>query len=291
MIGKAKSNKSLAATIEYNLKEQAELCFTNKLTGNTMEEYQMQMQDLQKCYSGYAKQLTIHAILSPHISEGKNLSVQQWRQIADEYLEQMDLKEHQAVGFIHCDKEHRHLHLVINKVDEQTLKQYKDSFIGKRSQKAADRIAEKMGLIRAMEIKKKNLQTRQQQAKDIKDEEKAIKPLGAKQLFKQELQAILVNKDIKSVNDYFKEIERAGFKLHQYHNKETQELRGYGIEKNRTKLDASAIGKEFTLKNVLPLFENNKRNMEKRKSQKLKLNISVQEDRIEASKQQWKMKI
>ena len=70
MIGKAKSNKSLVATIEYNLKEKTELFFANKLTGTSIKDYQMQMQDLQKCYQGYAKQLTVHAILSPHISEG-----------------------------------------------------------------------------------------------------------------------------------------------------------------------------------------------------------------------------
>jgi hypothetical protein len=156
VIGKAKSNKSLAATIDYNLKEKAELFFKNKLTGSTIEEYRMQMQDLQKCYNGYAKQLTIHTILSPHITQGSLLVKKEWKQIACDYFEQMNLEEHQAIGFIHSDKEHRHLHLVINKVNERTLKQYNDSFIGKRTQKAADKIAEKMGLIRAMEIKCKS---------------------------------------------------------------------------------------------------------------------------------------
>jgi hypothetical protein len=67
--------------------------------------------------------------------------------------------------------------------------------------------------------------------------------------------------------------ETAGFKLHLYHHKETKELRGYGIEKNNTKLDASVIGKEFTLKNLLAVFERNSQN------------IFVQENEIEEVKQ------
>ena len=70
MIGKARSNRSLMATIEYNLKEKATLFFTNELTGLTMDEHRVQMCDLHKCYRGTGRQLTIHAILSPHISEG-----------------------------------------------------------------------------------------------------------------------------------------------------------------------------------------------------------------------------
>lgn len=283
MIGKAKSNKSLAATIEYNLKEKAELFFTNKLTGTTIEEYQMQMQDLQKCYRGYARQLTIHAILSPHISEGKNLSTQQWEKIADDYLINMNLKGHQAIGFIHSDKEHRHLHLVINKVNEQTLKLYHDGFIGKRTQHAADRIAEKMGLIRALEIKQKNIQNQQQQ---LTSKEKQMKPLGSKQLFRQELKTILKKKNIKNVTDYFEEVTKAGFKVHRYHSKETKELRGYGIEKNKTKLDASVIGKEFTLKNLQPVFESNSKKIESNQN----LNVSAEKNTTEETNQKWKMR-
>lgn len=306
MIGKAKSNKSLAATIEYNLKEKAELFFTNKLTGATIEEYQMQMHDLQKCYRGYARRLTIHAILSPHINEGNKLEKEQWNEIANDYLNLMNLQEYQAIGFIHRDKEHRHLHLVINKVNEQTFKLYHDGFIGKRTQHAADKIAEKMGLIRAMEIKQKNIQNKKRQKEatqnnfpensmQFKSDEKEQHPLGSKQLFKLELQTILANKNIRSINDFFEEIKKAGFKLHLYHNKDTKELRGYGIEKNDTKLDASIIGKEFTIKNLQPFFESNSNNIENSQV----MNIAAQVNKIEEiepdevieeTSRQWKMR-
>ncbi|OJU22590.1 MAG: hypothetical protein BGN92_08570 [Sphingobacteriales bacterium 41-5] len=264
MIGKAKSNKSLVATINYNLKEGAELIFTNQLNGEDIKDYQLEMQLLQKCYSGKARQLTLHVILSPHITEGKNLSQEQWQRIANKYLNEMDLKEHQAIGFLHCDKEHRHLHLVINKVRDSKLKLYHDGFIGKRTQKAADCIAIEMNLIRAMEIRNQNIQNKKKQKNSTEliipflnpnQHEILQPPLGSKQLFKQQLKEILAKTNVKSIEGYFDEVQKAGFKVLLYHNKETKELRGYGIEKNNTKMDASTIGKQFTITNLEMLFE------------------------------------
>ena len=205
----------------------------------------------------------------------------------------MDLKEHQAIGFIHSDKEHRHLHLVINRVNNHTLKLYNDSFISKRTQKVADEIAREMGLIRAMAIKWENIRKRIQGEFD--NDESETKPVGSRQLFRKELRNILANKNVKTVDDYFNEIREAGFKVLQYHNKETKELRGYGIERNKTKLDASRIGREFTLKNILPIFESNSKHLENNQA----LNMAARENEVEniepneeteQPNRQWKMR-
>ena len=250
MIGKAKSNKSLKATIAYNEKEKAALVYTNKLEGMSLDDYYMQMEDLQKCYKGYGKQLTIHAILSPAIEDGKTLETAQWQKIADDYLSKINMQDLQAIGFLHADKEHRHLHLVINKVKEKDFKLVHDSYIGKKSQKAADDIAREMKLIRATEIR----QARINEALRVTDALKVgilapkEKPLvGIKQHFKALLEELLKD-TYHSTVEYFKALEKAGFKVHTYINKETGELRGYGIEKEGTKMDASAISKKFTLK-------------------------------------------
>lgn len=262
MIGKAKSNKSLVATIAYNLKENAELIFTNGLSGEDINDYRLQMLAMQKCYTGTARQLTLHVILSPHISEGLNLDKNKWNEIANRYLSLMRLKEHQAIGFIHNDKEHRHLHLVINKVRSSNVKLYHDGFIGKRTQKAADSIAIQMKLIRAKEIMRENNERKKKHAnidKSIQEFsiETISEPIGSKQLFKQQLYNILQNSTLKSVEDYFAEIKKQGFKLYLYHKKDTKELRGYGIEKNNTKMDASTIGKEFTITKLSTIFMEN----------------------------------
>ena len=257
MIGKAKSNKSLSDTIQYNLKEKATLVYTNKLEGENINDFLQEMQDLQKCYRGYAKGLTIHAILSPSIEDGKKLTTVDWNKIADSYLKKMNLMNHQAVGFIHADKEHRHLHLVINKINERNFTLYHDGFIGKKSQKVADNIAKEMNLTRAREIQQERLKTRQRtKAKEqsILPKVSAEEPIGTKQQFAEALQRIIQN-GYKNIQGYFKAIEQEGFTVHQYTNKATGELRGYGIEKNGTKMHASTIGKQFTLK-ALGLMDN-----------------------------------
>jgi hypothetical protein len=249
MIVRAKSNKSLQATIAYNEKENATLIYTNKLVGMSLVDFQMQMEDLQKCYRGYGRQLTIHAILSPAIEDGKRLTESQWRKIAGKYLANMNMQELQAIAFLHEDKEHKHLHLVINKVKEEDFKLFPDSYIGKKTQKAADNIAIDMKLVRAMEIR----QMRINETVKIKAAKKAgiyiaeEKPLGTKQRFKTILEGITKYK-YSSIDEYFAALRNAGFKVHRYINKETGQLRGYGIEMNGVKMDASQVGKNFTLK-------------------------------------------
>src|ERR1022692_2119244 len=255
MIGKAKSNKSLQATIAYNEKEKATLIYANNLVGISLADYRMQMEDLQKCYRGYARQLTIHAILSPSIEDGKRLNASQWKIMADKYIANMNMQRLQAIGFLHEDKEHKHLHLVINKVKEDDFKLFHDNFIGKKTQKAADNIAIDMKLIRAAEIR----QSRINQSARIKDALQAginiseEKPAGTKQQFKSILEGVIKN-SYSSIDEYFTALNNAGFKVHSYANEETGGLRGYGVEMNGVKMDASAIGKKFTL-NALKIDE------------------------------------
>lgn len=258
MIGKAKSNQSLAATIEYNEKEKATLIYKNKLAGTTLPDFRMQMEDLQKCYKGRSSQLTIHAILSPAIEDGKNLSAKQWQTIAHKYLHQMNLQSHQAIGFVHADKQHRHLHLIINKVKESNFKLYQDSFIGKKSQHAADAIAKEMHLVRAKIVMQEriNQMSRVEDVKQIGIKINEETSIGIKQKFKSELMSINKNK-YSDTEGYFKALEKAGFKVHRYIKKGTTELRGYGIEKDGTIMNASAIGKEFTLQSLnIPIANN-----------------------------------
>jgi relaxase-like protein len=274
MIGKAKSNKSLQATIAYNEKEKATVVYANKLVGMSLADFQMQMEDLQKCYRGYGKQLTIHAILSPSIEDGKKLTISQWQTIAGKYLTNMNMQALQAIGFLHADKEHKHLHLVINKVKEENFKLFHDSYVGKKSQKAADTIASDMKLIRAMEVR----QARINQLVRVKDALQTgisvatEKPIGTKQQFKSILEAVVKN-NYGSIDEYFAVLRRSGFKVHSYSNKETGELRGYGVEMNGVKMDASDIGKKFTLK-ALKISERKIDQIKTKDEEEATLNVS-----------------
>lgn len=248
MIGKAKSNRSLSATISYNLKEGASFIYQNKLDGIDVKDHWLQMEDLQKCYQGRSGQLTIHAVLSPGIEDGLKLSQEKWSEMARKYLLKMDLTDHQTIGFLHEDREHRHLHLIINKVNSGSLKLYHDSYIGKKTQKAADQIASEMNLVRAREI----MFQRRLRAINEEDLGTPLQPKvpagnGIKLKMKLILEDVIKTK-YADAEAFFLALEKRNLVIHRYKNSQTKELRGYGIELGGCILDASAIGRKYSLR-------------------------------------------
>jgi len=248
MIGKAWSNSSLTATLHYNQKADSVLFYKNRLAGDDISDFRMQMEDLHKCYTGRSEKLIIHAVISPTPEEGINLSNADWTNIANSYLQGLELSDHQAIGFIHSDKEHKHLHLIINKVNEKSLKLYSDSFIGKKSQKISDQIASKMNLTRAKQVmnERRRIDVIRQESEiqqQVTDEPETI---GSKQKFRKLVNQVLKSK-FRNEEEYFKELENSGFIVHCYYNKETGELRGYGLEKDGTTIFSSDLGKEYSL--------------------------------------------
>ncbi len=72
-------------------------------------------------------------------------------EISKPFIHEMKLGERQAITFVHKDKEHKHIHLYVNRIDFKGVA-YNDSFIGKRSQLAAERVAEHMGLTTVKQV-------------------------------------------------------------------------------------------------------------------------------------------
>ena len=238
MIGKAKPNKSLSATLAYNHKQGSELFFSQNLVCGDRHELAMQMSDLQKCYTGKGRNLTIHAQLSPAIGEGKKLTTKEWQKIASSFLERTGMDRLQCMGYLHRDKGHTHCHLVVNRVDENTFKLYDDSYIMLRAIRAADEVAKELGLTRAMIVR----------------EENNMDKIGSKQQFKLFLENTLPQNP-KNLERYFDTIRAAGYGLRIHRDKETGEVRGYGIARGGTYMDASTIDRKLTLRNIEKHFK------------------------------------
>ncbi|MBS1669738.1 MAG: relaxase/mobilization nuclease domain-containing protein [Bacteroidetes bacterium] len=275
MIGKAKPNKSLSATLAYNHKQGSELFFSHNMVGDNEQDLAMQMSDLQKCYTGKGRNLTIHAQLSPAIGEGKKLTTKEWQKIAKSFLERTGMCKLQCMGYLHRDKEHVHCHLVVNRVDENTFKLYDDSYIMLRAIRAADEVARELGMTRAMLVKEK-----------INKEK-----IGSKQEFKVFLENILMQNP-KNLGGYFDAIGSGGYKLKVHRDKETGEVRGYGISREGTYMDASAIDRKLTLRNIEKHFREGNSIKEKTQTvgqdkhqkkmdQKIKLISSIKPDKIQ----------
>ena len=152
MIGKGASIAHTGTSIEYgwNQEKDAEIVFSEHLAGSDpqqiTEEFKLIQEQNTRCQKN-----TLSFILSPVAEEGKNLSKEQLGELAQRFVKQMQLKEHQAIAFVHRDKAHTHVHLYVNRIGFDG-KTYNDSFIGKRSQLAAENVAKEMGLTTVKEI-------------------------------------------------------------------------------------------------------------------------------------------
>lgn len=69
--------------------------------------------------------------------------------IASEYLENMNILETQFAVIKHSDRDHQHLHIVVNRVSNNSAT-IKDNHIGLRGKKTAQKLTEKYGLTPAI---------------------------------------------------------------------------------------------------------------------------------------------
>ena len=160
MIGKGKAVAHTGVSIAYgwDKEKDAEIVLNHHLAGDNAqevtEEFKM-VQDMNKrCHNN-----TLSFILSPTVEDGKKLNKEKLREMTERFLKEMQLKERQAIAFVHRDKAHTHVHLYVNRIGFDG-KAYNDSFIGKRSQLAAERVAKEMGITTVNEVQmEKQLQS------------------------------------------------------------------------------------------------------------------------------------
>jgi hypothetical protein len=87
--------------------------------------------------------------------------------MTERFVKEMKLQERQAIAFVHRDKEHIHVHLYVNRIGFDG-KAYKDNYIGKRSQLAAEQVAKQMGLTTVKEVQQEKLNELQNIRTEIK---------------------------------------------------------------------------------------------------------------------------
>ncbi|WP_396634833.1 relaxase/mobilization nuclease domain-containing protein [Maribacter sp. R86514] len=152
MIGKGTSIAHTGTSIEYgwNQEKDAEIVYTQHLAGTDpqqiTEEFRLIQEENTRCQKN-----TLSFILSPTQEDGRKLTKEQLGELTQKFIKEMQLKERQAIAFVHRDKAHNHVHLYVNRIGFDG-KAYNDSFIGKRSQLAAENVAKKMGLTTVKEV-------------------------------------------------------------------------------------------------------------------------------------------
>ncbi len=158
MIGKGQSISRTQASIEYgwNQEKEAEVVLKEHLAGDTPKQIADEFQIIQSQNDRCTKN-TLSFVVSPTVKDGKELTHRDLEKIAQRFIKEMKLQNHQAIGFVHRDKQHTHIHIYANRIS-LTGETYKDNFIGKRSQIAADNVAKQLGLTRVREVQQEKQQ-------------------------------------------------------------------------------------------------------------------------------------
>ena len=233
MIGKGKSISHTRASMAYgwNQEKNAEVVYRQHLVGENPKEISREFQLIQE-QNINCKKNTLSFVLSPTVEDGKKLHKAELQKICAAFMEKMKLGERQAVAFVHRDKQHTHIHLYVNRIDFNGTA-YNDSFIGKRSQQAAEKVAEQYQLttVRRLQIEKEfNL-------KDIRTEIKRRHDITMK------------NFKPKSFDQYIKAMEANKVKVIPCINK-ANKLQGFRFEFDGHNLKGSEIHRSMSGGNI-----------------------------------------
>jgi len=228
MIGKGHSIASTGASIDYgwNQEKDAEVIYKEYLAGDTPQEITEEFKIIQS-QNERCTQNTLSFILSPTVKDGQEMSKAQLKEITDRFLKEMQLKNRQAIAFVHRDKAHTHVHVYVNRIGFDG-KAYNDSFIGKRSQIAADNVAKELGLTRVRDIQQEKLQ-------ELKWQRLAIRHINNK----------VMETRPKSVDEYINKMKACNVQVIPSINKSNQ-LQGFRFEYKGANLKGSEVHRSMT---------------------------------------------
>ena len=243
MIGKAKSCVGGFSIFNYVIDDKKGIeLLRNNLCGETPTELFREMKILQDLNQKATNKL-ISMVLSPHVDDGEKLTLKELQNLTKEFLKELkiDAENSQFVAFLHTEKRHHHIHILLNRVDESG-KLIKDHYIGKLAQWAAHRVAEKNGLISAKQIRIDKII----EAEKIQSGSKNLR----KEIYQKHLNVIAGKP--KTMEKYLSEMLKKGVKFIPTINKQGN-LQGFRVRdmETQTEMKASEVHRNMGLKNLL----------------------------------------
>jgi hypothetical protein len=215
----------------WNQEKNAEVVYRQHLVGENPKEISREFHLIQE-QNVNCKKNTLSFVLSPTVEDGKKMPRAELQKICSSFMDEMKLGERQAIAFVHRDKQHLHIHLYVNRIDFNGTA-YNDSFIGKRSQQAAEKVAEHQGLttVRQLQVEKEI------SLKDIRAEIKRRHDIAIK------------NFKPRSFADYIKAMETNKVKVIPCINK-ANKLQGFRFEFEGYNLKGSEIHRSMSGGNI-----------------------------------------
>src|SRR5690606_835361 len=175
---------------------------------------------------------TLSLVLSPTIEDGKSLKQKELKEICERFMKEMKLGDRQAIAFVHKDKDHKHIHLYVNRIDFDG-KAYNDSFSGKRSKLSAEKVAGEMKLTTVKQVQME----KEFNLKDIRSE------------IKRRHDVVMKQHHPKSFNQYIELMKANKVEIIPCINK-AGKLQGFRFEFDGYNLKGSEVHRSMSIGNI-----------------------------------------
>lgn len=230
MIGLGKSISHTGASMGYgwDQEKEAEVVYRQHLSGDNPKEITQEFKIIQS-QNHRCEKNTLSFVLSPTIEDGRELKQKELTEITERFVKEMNLQERQAIAFVHRNMSHIHIHLYVNRINF-VGKAYKDSYIGKRSQLAAENVARQMGLTTVREVQQQKLD----KVKDIRAEIKGIH------------EKVMTEMRPKDFDQYIKYMKQSDVEVVPSINKQNQ-LQGFRFEYKAESLKGSYVHRSMSI--------------------------------------------
>lgn len=243
MIGMAKSCIGGFSLFNYVIDDEKGIeILRNNLCGETPFELFQEIKILQNLNQNASNKL-ISMILSPHVDDGEKLNKKQLQNLTKEFLKELEIDTNQSqfIAFMHTEKRHRHIHILLNRVDEKG-KLLKDHHIGKKAQWAAHRVAKKNELVSAKQMRIDKIRASESFEFDSKN--------LRKEMYRKHLHVMEAKPN--TMEKYLSEMLKKEIKFIPTINKQG-ELQGFCVRdmESQTEMKASEIHRSMGLKNLI----------------------------------------
>lgn len=164
MVSKAKATKGSSLAIDYILDDKGKAIELDRygIAGENGMQILAEFRSIQASNSR-CENNTYSIVLSP--SNEKTFTMEELREIGRKHLQNLGLDKHQYLMTAHLSTDQPHIHLQVNRIAFDGSA-HDDSFISKKAQTSAEKIAKAYGLITAKEIN----EIKKEQTKPIKTE-------------------------------------------------------------------------------------------------------------------------
>jgi hypothetical protein len=142
MIGKQVKGRGFRGCLNYLLIQKKGQIIGGNMAGQTLDELSHEF-GLSRRLNPHVSRAVYHASLS--VSEAETLSDEQWKEIAENYLQKMNFTQNQYLVVKHTDTQHNHIHLVASRI-RLDGKCVSDSWDYRRSADALREIEQHFGL-------------------------------------------------------------------------------------------------------------------------------------------------